>query len=60
MARVCEGADLGLVAGDGGRERLLGLAVDEFAKVESSIIGVSLGCKAGNEVELGNQVELTL
>lgn len=37
MTRVCKGADLGLVAGDGGWERLLGLAIDEFAKVESSV-----------------------
>lgn len=39
VARVCKCMNLRLVASNGGRERLLGLSIDEFAKVESSILG---------------------
>lgn len=38
VARVCKCMNLRLVASNGGRERLLGLFIDEFAKVESSIV----------------------
>lgn len=36
VAKVTEGAGLGLVGGDGWRDGLLGFAVDELAKVEGS------------------------
>lgn len=36
VAVVAEGADLGLVGGDGGGEGLLGFVVEEFAEVEGS------------------------
>lgn len=39
VAVVAEGADLGLVGGDGGGEGLLGFVVEEFAEVEGSGAG---------------------
>lgn len=38
VARLCECANLRLVGGDGRRQRLLGLAIDELAKVECSLL----------------------
>lgn len=48
VAVVAEGADLGLVGGDGGGEGLLGFVVEEFAEVEGSgggglLVGRGLG-----------------
>lgn len=37
VAGVCKCLNLRLVASNGGRERLLGLSIDKFAKVESSL-----------------------
>ena len=37
VAEVAEGADEGLVGGDGWRDGLLGLVVEEFAEVEGSV-----------------------
>jgi hypothetical protein len=36
VAEVAEGADTGLVGGDGGGDGLLGFVVDELAEVEGS------------------------
>ena len=38
VAEIAKGADLGFMIGDGGRDGLLGLSVDEFAKVERSLV----------------------
>lgn len=45
VAVVAEGADLGLVGGDGGGKGLLGFVVEEFAEVEGS--GGGGGCVSG-------------
>jgi ERCC4-type nuclease len=37
VARVCKCMNLRLVASYGGRQRLLGFSIDEFAKVEGSL-----------------------
>ena len=38
VAEIAKGADLGFIVGDGGRDGLLGFSVDEFAKVEGSLV----------------------